>query len=140
MPDPYRILCVEDSFEMQQMLHFILSRAGFQIIVASNGDEGVISAKVSRPDLILMDIMLAGNTTGINAITRIKADPAIKQTPIVVLSAYTDQALVDNALSAGALTYLEKNILPEKLIKTINYYLNSPQSSPQPIDEIDQEF
>ncbi len=133
-------MCVEDSFEMQQMLNFILSRAGFQIIVAYNGDEGVVSAKVSQPDLILMDIMLAGNTTGIEAITRIKADPATEHMPIVVLSAYTDQALVNNALSAGALTYLEKNILPEKLIKTINYYLNFPQSSPQPIDEINQEF
>lgn len=140
MPDPYRILCVEDSFEMQQMLNFILSRAGFEIVVASNGDEGVLNAKVFRPDLILMDVMLTGDTTGIDAITRIKADPAIEQTPIVVLSAYTDQTLVDSALSAGALTYLEKNILPEKLIKTINYYLNSPQSSPQPANETNREF
>lgn len=134
----HKILCVEDNFDMQQMLNFILSRAGFELIVAANAQEGVINAKVSRPDLIIMDIMLTDDNTGIDAIKRIKVDETIKDIPIIVLSAYTDRSLVDNALAAGALTYLEKSILPEKLIETINHYLNQPESSPEPANEIAQ--
>jgi CheY-like chemotaxis protein len=103
---------------MQEMLKFILNGAGFQTIIARNSQEGFEKATTINPDLIIADIMLSG-PTGIKAIQEIKSDPASQHIPVVVLSAYDNQELVDGAIAAGAEVYLRKNIIPERLIEVI---------------------
>jgi CheY-like chemotaxis protein len=125
---PRKILCVEDSPDMQQMLKIILDKAGFEVDIAIHGREGIKKAKATRPDLIVMDIMMP-DVSGIQAIKRIKADSNCQSIPIVVLSAYISPKLVQEALEAGAAVYLEKSILPEKLVKTIHHYLDHPNGS-----------
>ncbi len=123
MPNSAKILCVEDSKNVQQMLSYILKKAGFEPIVALNGREGIEKAKTLQPDLILMDIMMP-DVSGIQAIKRIKSDPASRDIPILVLSAYTTKSLIEQAIEAGAEIYLEKTIIPDKLVETIESQLN----------------
>jgi len=129
MSDLIKILCVEDSINVQQMLSFILTKAGYKPYIANDGREAVESARTVSPDLILMDIMMP-DVSGIQAITQIKADPVCQHIPIIVLSAYTSSKLVSQAMEAGAIEYLEKTIVPEKLLQIIDSHLeNSKQSS-----------
>jgi CheY-like chemotaxis protein len=122
MTKPIKILCVEDSVNVQQMLSFILSKAGYKPFIASNGREAIEKARSLMPDLILMDIMMP-DVSGIQAIKRIKADPTCQHIPILVLSAYTSSKLVSQAMEAGAAQYLEKTIIPDELIKIISEHL-----------------
>ncbi|MBI3919200.1 MAG: response regulator [Betaproteobacteria bacterium] len=95
-----KILCVEDSDDNLFMLHRRLSRAGFEVKVATNGAEGVEWAKSYRPDLIVMDLRLPG-IDGWEATRRLKAQPETKHIPIIVLTAETSKKSRDEAIAAG---------------------------------------
>ncbi|MEM7028179.1 MAG: response regulator [Chloroflexota bacterium] len=126
MVNGYQILCVEDSVNVQQMLAFILKKAGYTPHIANNGREAIAMTDDLKPDLILMDIMMP-DLAGIRAIELIKAKVENKDIPILVLSAYNDPKLIQQALDAGAVKYLEKTIVPEELVRMIETYL--PQES-----------
>jgi two-component system, cell cycle response regulator DivK len=82
-----RILVVEDQEDNLQILRDLLTSAGFEIIEAKDGEEGVRAAEAERPDLILMDIQLP-LLDGYEATRRIKADPALRAIPIIVVTSY----------------------------------------------------
>jgi len=130
MTDSIKILCVEDSVNVQQMLSFILSKAGYTPFIASNGREAIEKARSLAPDLILMDVMMP-DVSGIQAIKRIKSDPLSQHIPILVLSAYTSSKLVSQAIEAGAAQYLEKTIIPDELVKIIASHLEKQNSPTQ---------
>ena len=77
-----RILVVEDQPDNLQILRDLLTSAGYEMIEAVDGEEGVRAAKAHRPDLILMDIQLPV-LDGYEATRRIKADPALSAIPII---------------------------------------------------------
>lgn len=116
------ILCVEDKRDHRKLLTFLLARGGYEVVTARDGKQGVQMARVWRPGLILMDIFLP-DMTGIEAIREIKKDPITRQIPIVVLSAFDQQYLIEEAKEAGADDYLIKTILPAQLMETINRYV-----------------
>jgi CheY-like chemotaxis protein len=123
-----RILCVDDSLSVQQMVVFILKKAGFEPVVANNGREGIEKAKTLQPGLILMDLMMP-DISGIQAIKQIKTDPICQHIPILVLSAYGTQKIIDQALEAGAAAFLDKTIFPDKLIQEIKSHLKQDEPS-----------
>src|SRR4029453_688193 len=79
-----KILYVEDNDDNVYMLKNRLTRAGFIVVVASDGAQGVAMAASEQPDLILMDLTLP-NMDGGEATRRIKADPATKRIPVIAL-------------------------------------------------------
>lgn len=113
-----KILCVEDSVNVQQMLSFILTKAGYDPHIASDGREAVEKAFTLKPDLILMDIMMP-DLSGIQAIKQIKSNEVSKHIPIIVLSAYNSHKLINQAIDAGAVRYLDKTIIPDELVKVV---------------------
>jgi CheY-like chemotaxis protein len=121
VPD-FKILCVEDSREAQLMLTFVLAKAGYEVITADNGLQGLEKAKAWRPALILVDMMMPG-MSGAELIRRLRADTVNKDVPILVLSAYSDTALIEEAREAGADGYLIKTIPIEELLQVIDDYL-----------------
>lgn len=118
----FKILCVEDNLETQRMLTFLLTQAGYDVITADDGKLGVEKARAWRPALILMDMMMP-RMNGVEAITEIRKIKALKEIPILVLSAYQEQALIDEALRAGADDFLIKTVLPDDLTDIIDKYL-----------------
>jgi two-component system cell cycle response regulator DivK len=82
-----RILVVEDQEDNLQILRDLLTSAGFEIIEAKDGEEGVRAAVAERPDLILMDIQIP-LLDGYEATRRIKAAPALRAIPIIVVTSY----------------------------------------------------
>lgn len=122
MAQKFKILCVEDNPDTQRMLTFLLTKAGYEVITADDGIQGIQKAKAWRPALILMDVMMPG-MSGVEAIKRLRQIKVTKEIPILVLSAYKEQALIDEAMDAGADDYLIKTVLPDDLTDIIDRYL-----------------
>ncbi len=86
MQNAKRILIVDDDRDFVEALTCVLEASGFAVSRAYDGAEGVKLAKMERPDLILMDIMMRERTEGVFTIQEIRRDPALKAIPIFVLS------------------------------------------------------
>jgi CheY-like chemotaxis protein len=95
-----KILYVEDNDDNVYMLKNRLSRAGFTVVVATDGAQGVAMATSEQPDLILMDITLP-DINGEEATRRLKADPATKGIPVIALTANAMNGDRENAIAAG---------------------------------------
>lgn len=104
-----RILYVEDNDDNIYVISHRLGRAGFTVLVARDGEQGVAMARAERPDVILMDLRLPV-IDGWEATRRIKADPATRHIPILALSAHAMTGDRANALAAGCDDYDTKPV------------------------------
>ena len=104
-----RILYVEDNDDNVYMLKNRLTRAGFSVIIATDGAQGVAMAASEQPDLILMDLTLP-NVDGEEATRRIKADPVTCAIPVIALTAHAMTNDRERALSAGCDDYDTKPV------------------------------
>lgn len=102
-----KILIVEDDAILQKSLKEYLSSEGFEIMCASDGEEGVQKAVSEKPDLILLDIILP-KKDGYEVLQEVKANPEISYIPVVLLTNLDGIADVEKALELGATTYLVK--------------------------------
>ncbi|HTS25511.1 MAG TPA: response regulator [Bryobacteraceae bacterium] len=84
-----RLLIVDDDRDFVEAVSCYLEANGFTVFRAHDGAEGIRLAKLERPDLILMDIMMSERTEGFFTIHEIRLDPALKTVPIFVLSSFS---------------------------------------------------
>jgi len=116
------ILVVEDQEDNRQILRDLLTSGGFDMIEADNGADAITAAQANRPDLILMDIQLP-ILDGYEATRRIKADPALKSIPIIVVTSYALSGDEDKARRAGCDDYVAKPFSPRALLAKIKAYV-----------------
>ena len=119
-----RILIVEDQEDNRSILRDLLSTAGYELIEATNGAEGVELARRERPDLILMDIQLPV-VDGYEAARRIKANADLKSIPIIAVTSYALSGDEAKARSAGCDGYVTKPFSPRQLLAKVREYLTS---------------
>jgi two-component system cell cycle response regulator DivK len=117
-----RILVVEDQEDNRQILRDLLGNAGFQLIEAEDGEKAITLAGQHKPDLILMDIQLP-LLDGYEATRRIKADPALRTIPIIVITSYALSGDEEKAKAAGCDAYVAKPYSPRQLMATIRAHL-----------------
>jgi two-component system, cell cycle response regulator DivK len=117
-----RILLVEDNEMNRDMLSRRLSRRGFEVLIAENGQAGVELTISERPDLILMDMSLPV-MDGWEATRRIKADPATSGIPVIALSAHAMTSDREMALAAGCDDYDSKPVDLSRLVQKIEQLL-----------------
>ena len=117
-----RILVVEDTEDNRQIMRDLLSSAGYDLVEAQDGAEGVAMAKSSRPDLILMDIQLPG-LDGYEATRRIKANPTLRPIPLIVVTSYALSGDDVKAFAAGCDAYVTKPFVPRELLAKIRGFL-----------------
>jgi CheY-like chemotaxis protein len=96
-----KILVVEDDADYREMIMLFLLRSGYEGVEAATGFEAVSQARVTRPNLILMDLDMPA-MTGDQATARLKADPSTRNIPVIVTTAFSYGSLVDRAITAGA--------------------------------------
>jgi len=116
-----KILIAEDERDIRDLVAFTLRFAGHEVFAASNGEEAVDMAPRVNPDLILMDVRMP-RMTGYEACKVMKANPDLKDIPIVFLSAKGQETEIQQGLEVGAEEYLLKPFAPDQLtarIKTI---------------------
>lgn len=118
-----RILIVDDSPTETFRFKEILTKHGFEVIEASNGEEGVTMAQAELPDMVLMDVVMPG-VNGFQATRQISRHETTKHIPIVIVST-KDQA-TDRVWGKrqGACDYLTKPIEEQQLIDVIKQHLN----------------
>jgi len=88
MSDKKRVLIVDDDQDFAEAVSCFLEVNGFTVFRARDGAEGIRLAKMERPDLILMDIMMNERTEGFFTIHEIRRDPVLKNVPVFVLSSF----------------------------------------------------
>ena len=99
-----RILLVEDNEMNRDMLSRRLERRGFEVVIATDGAEGVAKSKSDHPDLVLMDMSLPV-MNGWEATRAIKADPATSSLPVIALTAHSMAGDREKAMEAGCNDY-----------------------------------
>jgi two-component system cell cycle response regulator DivK len=117
-----RILVVEDQADNRQILRDLLTSEGYRVIEAQDGEEGIRAATAARPDLILMDIQLP-LLDGYEATRRIKADPALRAIPIIVVTSYSLSGDEAKARAAGCDDFVPKPYSRRQLMAKISQYL-----------------
>ena len=116
------ILVVEDQEDNRTILRDLLNHAGFDVLEAVTGEEGVRAAEAHRPDLILMDIQLP-LLDGYEATRQIKAQPELRAIPIVAVTSYALSGDEEKARAAGCDGYITKPFSPRQLLATVRSYL-----------------
>jgi sigma-B regulation protein RsbU (phosphoserine phosphatase) len=102
-----RILIVDDAVLNQRLLSSILRKAGFECLVAGDGGEALRSARESRPDLLLLDVVMPGKD-GYEVCAELKADELLADIPVIFLSSLDDAADKIKGLTVGAADYITK--------------------------------
>ncbi len=117
-----RILIIEDQEDNRTILRDLLSTAGYALIEAVDGLEGVKLARSERPDLILMDIQLPG-LDGYEATRQIKATDELKSVPIIAVTSYALSGDEAKARAAGCDGYVTKPFSPRQLLAKVREYM-----------------
>jgi len=117
-----RILIVEDQEDNRAIMRDVLSTAGYHLIEAPNGEDGVRLAQSERPDLILMDIQLP-LVDGYEATRQIKRVDHLKSVPIIAVTSYALSGDEAKARAAGCDGYVAKPFSPRELLAKVREYL-----------------
>ena len=122
-----RILIIEDQEDNRAIMRDLLTGAGFELIEAADGEEGVKLARSERPDLILMDIQLPV-IDGYEATRRIKAIAELKSIPIIAVTSYALSGDEAKTREAGCDGYVAKPFSPRHLLAKVREFLPDEKS------------
>jgi len=107
------VLIVEDELDQQELLRFNFKRAGFSVSAASDGPTALSLAKESKPDAVVLDLMLPG-MDGTAVCRKLREDEATSGAGVVMLTAKSEDADVVTGLDAGADDYVTKPYSPRR--------------------------
>jgi CheY-like chemotaxis protein len=126
-----KILLVEDNEMNRDMLSRRLTRNGFEVVIAVDGQQGVALATSERPDVILMDMSLPV-MDGWEATRRVKADPATRAIPVIALTANAMVEDREKAMAAGCDDFDTKPVELPRLLEKIRTQLNGKEGGAAP--------
>ena len=121
-----KILYVEDNPDNVYMLTRRLTKKGFELVIAGDGQEGIDKAIEENPDLILMDLSLP-TMDGWTATAKIKEIEQVKDIPIIALSAHAMPEHRDRAIKAGCSDYDTKPVDIKRLLSKMEQYIELPE-------------
>lgn len=110
-----KVLIIDDDPQLRSLLTKILSAKDYEVSSAKDGIEGLDSIKTSRPDLIMLDIIMPG-MNGFEVAQRLREDPSSSDIPIMVLTAFATPAARDKAMDAGADAFVTKPFKYEEVL------------------------
>lgn len=103
-----KLLLVEDDALLVRLYQKRFTKDGHEVVTARDGEEGLALIEREQPDLVLLDIMMP-KLSGLEMLERIKANPATRSVPVVVLSNVSGEAEQEQALTLGAVAYIVKS-------------------------------
>jgi len=121
-----KVLVVDDDPDFVAIMRTIMKKEGHEVITASNGDQALATARKNRPDIILLDIMMAYVLDGFNVTREIRSDAKLKDIPILVISSLTGvPGIGAQDVDAGPDIdgWISKPVQPAELIQKINALL-----------------
>ena len=121
------VLYVEDNEYNRKIVRHLLSRTGYRLREANDGEAALKMASDERPDLVLMDVQLP-KMSGLDATRALRADPATAHIPIIVVTSFALSGDDRRAMAAGATAYLAKPYSPRELLALIQKHLPETKS------------
>jgi len=119
---PELVLVIEDEKEIRDLVKYNLERAGFRVATAADGEDGLEAAYSSRPDALVLDLMLPGRN-GLEVLRELRSEPATRDLPVVVLTARGAEMDKLLGFEQGADDYLTKPFSPRELVARIKALL-----------------
>ena len=119
-----KILIADDEQNIVISLEFLMKREGFEVLVASDGDEAVRRIRSEQPDLVLLDVMMP-KKSGFEVCQEIKADPAMGAVRILMLTAKGRDTEVAKGLALGADAYMTKPFSTKELVDKVRSLLGA---------------
>jgi len=130
-----KILLAEDEEDIRKVAQISLQfRGGWVVTLAADGEECLVKAAQERPDLILLDCMMP-KLDGYETCRRLKQDPALREIPVIFLTAKSQESEVRKGLALGAVGYLIKPFNPMSLAAEIREILESDQAASSEHDD-----
>jgi CheY-like chemotaxis protein len=124
-----RVLVIEDNRHNSELLDYLLTAYGYVSLLAAEGRDGLRTARIQRPDLILLDIRMPG-MDGFAVVAEIRRDPGLRRTPTVAVTASVMTGDRERITAAGFDGYIRKPIEPEMFIAQIERFLGGPIAHP----------
>lgn len=131
-----KILLIEDEEDIAALLKLQADIAGYRMIVEVDGLNGLHAVEREKPDLVILDIMLPG-MSGLDVCRKIKTDPELKNIPVIMLSAKSEELDVVLGLELGADDYVSKPFSPKILFSRVRAVLRrgkEPEKAPKIIE------
>lgn len=121
-PQKFRILMVEDNEINVRIMQEILEKTGYQVDCATNGQDGLKCVEESKPDLILLDVMMPV-MGGFEVCSKLKANAETTDIPIIFMTAATDTKSIVQGFELGAVDYIKKPVQPQEMLARIKTHL-----------------
>ena len=118
-----RVLVVDDEPGILKFVRISLSAAGYDVITASGGEEGLKLLESAKPDIMLLDIVMEP-VSGFDVLFRLRR---FSRMPVIVFTAQS--VIAESALSAGAKGYISKPFMPDELVRKIGETLDAHKST-----------
>jgi two-component system alkaline phosphatase synthesis response regulator PhoP len=128
-----KILIADDEPDILEIIQYNLVKEGYEVVTARDGDEALGKAKLNKPDLIILDIMMP-KKNGVEVCELLRMQPAFKETLIIFLTALNDETSHIKGLEMGADDYVTKPISPKVLISRVNALFRRLHK--EPVDSI----
>lgn len=132
MKSKAKILVVDDEPDILEIIQYNLLAEGYEIFLANDGEEAIVKAKKTKPDLIILDVMMP-KLDGIQTCKKLRSIENFKETLIVFLTARSEEFLEIAGFNAGADDYIAKPIKPRPLISRVNAILRRKLNHKQQI-------
>ena len=116
---PKQILIADDEQDILEIISYNLTKEGYEVYTAKDGNEAIEKAKQIHPDLIILDIMMP-KKTGVEVCQILRSQPLFQDTLIIFLTALSDEASQIKGLETGADDYVSKPISPKVLVSRVN--------------------
>ena len=116
-----RILIVDDEPDFVEMVQMRLEANNYEVLAAHDGKEGLAKAESEKPDLMLLDVMMPG-MDGFQVLRRVRKSPALKDLPVVMLTAKGETKSIFKAQDMGITDYLIKPLDSQDLLDTMRRY------------------
>ncbi len=117
-----RILVADDDVDIRELVEFKLSTMGHDIVAVGDGAAAVEACRANKPDLAVLDVMMPG-VSGLDAIREIRADPALADLPVILLTARAQESDVETGFDSGADDYITKPFSPRELASRVEALL-----------------
>ena len=121
-------MVIEDEKEIRDLVRYNLEHAGFRVTAVADGEEGLRRLFASRPDLLVLDLMLPSRN-GLEILREVRSEPATRDLPVIVLSARSAEMDKLLGFEHGADDYLTKPFSPRELVARVQALLRRAQPS-----------
>lgn len=127
---PRTVLVIDDEPEMLRLLDYNLTRAGYAVLTARDGESGLAAARRHSPDLIILDVMMPG-MDGLEVCKRLRQEPATASRPVLMLTAKAEEPDRVLGLELGADDYVAKPFGMRELLARVKALLRRAEGSPE---------